>query len=205
MGKHSQAPFHSLGERVFSYPRIYEAKVKLLGAVNGVPPYILDPMVQDKEVLDLGCGSFQYYYHPDIATWRLGIDISPAAIQRADILYPNSYHVVDSLTDPLFLQDKSVDVTLLLFVFHHLQPEKWVSLLREAKRVTRQHIIVLDHTKNDSIPKALVQMAWWKTFDGGYLYPSEREWKEVLDPFRVEEYKRMGTLFNNVCYYRLGL
>lgn len=194
-----------LGERIFNHARVYRAKMALLGLLNPLPKDALDPWTAEREVLDLGCGPFQYLYDPDAPALRVGVDRSAEAMRIADRLYPRSIHVVASVDEPLPFADKSFDVALLLFVLHHLPPPVVPGLLAEAARVARGQILVFDHVRSDVPWQRALQQRYWDTFDGGDLYRSPGEWDELWRGWRVAEQRRLGRMFGNVCFYRLAL
>ena len=199
------APRRPLSERVFNNARVYRLKMALLGLLNPLPQDALDPWTAGREVLDLGCGPFQYLYDPEAPSLRVGVDRAADAMERADRLYPRSLHLVASVGEPLPFADKSFDAALLLFVLHHLPPAIVPEVLREAARVARRHVLVFDHTRSDVPWQRRVQQAYWDAFDGGDLYRSQAEWDALWKGWRVEEQRRLGRLFGNVCYFRLAL
>ncbi len=143
------APRRPLSERLFNNTRVYRTKMALLGLLNPLPKDALDPWTAGREVLDLGCGPFQYLYDPHAPALRVGVDRARDAMARADQAYPQSLHLVASVGDPLPFADKSFDVALLLFVLHHLPPAIVPGVLAEAARVARRHVLVFDHTRSD--------------------------------------------------------
>jgi SAM-dependent methyltransferase len=201
----AEAPRRPLSERLFNNARVYRTKMALLGLLNPLPKDALDPWTAGRDVLDLGCGPFQYLYDPEAPALRVGVDRAADAMARADRLYPRSLHLVASVGDPLPFADKSFDVALLLFVLHHLPPDIVPGVLAEAARVARRHVLVFDHTRSDVPWQRRVQLAYWDAFDGGDLYRSQAEWDELWRGWRVEEHRRLGRLFHNVCYWRLAL
>lgn len=193
------------GERVFDHPQALGAKVALLSLLNGIPPGSLDEATSGAEVLDLGCGSHQYQYRPERTALRMGIDLSARCIATAKRLYPRSLHLVASLADPLPLADDSFDVVLFIAVLHHLPRAIVPAVLREAARVARREVVLLDHTRSAVGWQRAIQQRYWDTFDGGDLYRSSAEWDQLLAPYRVTEHRRLGVLFRNVCVYRLAV
>lgn len=193
------------GERIFDHPQALGLKVATLSLLNGIPPGILDAVTKGAEVLDLGCGSHQYQYRPEHTALRLGLDLSARCIASARRLYPASLHLVGSLADPLPLADDSFDVVLFIAVLHHLPRAIVPGVLREAARVARREVVVLDHTRSEVAWQRAIQLRYWETFDGGDLYRSQSEWDELLAGWRVLERRRLGVLFRNVCVYRLAV
>jgi len=136
----------------------------------------------------------------------LNIPINPSAkaLQKADHLYPNSYHLISS-ADKLPFADKTFDVTLFLFALHHLTKKQWNCAINEAVRVTRQKIIIYDHVRNENPILYTIQKIYWKMFDGGEVYPSEENWSQELGKFKIVKYQRVGSLFRHIVFYDLDL
>ena len=199
---HARRPW---GERVFDHPQALGAKVALLSLLNGIPRGSLDHLTAGAEVLDLGCGSYQFHYRPEHAALRLGIDLSARCVATANRLYGRSLHLRASLADPLPFADGSFDVVLLLSVLHHLPRAIVPGVLAEAARVARRELLVLDHTRSDVGWQRAIQQKYWDTCDGGDLYRSNAEWDQLLAPYRVTGRRRLGVLFRNVCLYRLAM
>ncbi len=193
------------GERVFDHPQALGAKVAALSLLNGIPRGSLDHSTAGAEVLDLGCGSYQYHYRAERTSLRAGLDLSTRCIATARRLYPRSLHLVASLAEPLPFPDGSFDVVLLLSVLHHLPRAIVPAVLREAARVARREVVVLDHTRSEVAWQRAIQQRYWDTFDGGDLYRSQAEWDQLLSGWRVLEHRRLGVLFRNVCLYRLAV
>lgn len=191
----------SPGEKIFDFPRLYALKINILDKINrlSIP---INPLIRGKEILDIGCGSYQSRYNPILTKRRVGIDPSRKAIEEARRLYPQSLHVVGTALKLPF-KDKSFDASLLLFVLHHIPYENWGEVLKEATRVTRKTIIIYDHVRHEKPLFSFLQMSYWKIFDGGHAYLLEEEWKRVLKPFKIKEYHRVGTLFRHICFYHL--
>jgi ubiquinone/menaquinone biosynthesis C-methylase UbiE len=177
--------------------------VATLSLLNGIPRGSLDGYTAGAEVLDLGCGSYQFHYRPERTALRLGIDLSARCVATANRLYGRSLHLRASLADPLPFADRSFDVVLLLSVLHHLPRAIVPAVLAEAARVARREVLVLDHTRSDVGWQRAIQQRYWDTFDGGDLYRSSAEWDELLTPYQVTGHRRLGVLFRNVCLYRL--
>lgn len=193
----------SLGEKIFDIPFLYNLKIRILNNLNRLKIPI-DPLIKNKIILDIGCGSYQVRYKPELAKMRIGIDPSANALIKAQTLYPKSFHIVGS-ADKLPLKDKSVDITLILFTLHHLNQKQWDDCLKETQRVTKNKIIIYDHISNDSSFLRFIQYLYWKTFDGGYTYPKESEWKVKLKKFKIKKYLRVGSMFKHICFYEIDL
>lgn len=202
-GKSNIKANKSLGERIFDIPFLYNIKIIFLNFLNRLEIPI-DPLIKNREILDIGCGSYQVRYNPNLAKLRIGIDPSVKALKKAQALYPKSLHLAVS-ADKLPFKNKSFDTTLLLFTLHHLNNKQWHDCLNEVKRVTRDKIIIYDHVKNDFKILRFIQLLYWRIFDGGLTYPLEKEWKLNLKTFRIKKYLRLGSLFNHICFYELTI
>jgi SAM-dependent methyltransferase len=140
-------------------------------------------------VLDLGCGDLQ------IAT-ALSARVRGARVLGLDVLDPGrtaplaagiDFRTYDGHVVPL--PDRSVDVTYLAFVLHHVDdPDR---LLREAIRVTRTRVIVLEDVYRHRAERLLL-----KAFDLGNLlqaprmhlpfhFRSEAAWLEAINALGV--------------------
>lgn len=173
--------------------------------LNGMRDFSLDQFITDKSIIDIGCGTLQNHYTPDKALRRVGIDTSPQMIREAAKMYPRSEYRVQS-GEYIPYHDNTFDIALLLFALHHIESMKWEKILNEARRVSRNEIIILDHVQHDAPFLSFVQRTYWNTFDGGHIYRKEKDWFVILKQcgFVVKEYQRIGVMFGNICYFRLG-
>lgn len=109
------------------------------------------------DVLDLGAGTGR------IAAWlaeRVGIRPTLADVTE----FGNRTHRFPfvRMADPLHvpLADGSVDAVLMLFVLHHV--ERWPDqerLVREAARVARRRVVVIEDTPTSRVDRAF-NVAW---------------------------------------------
>lgn len=129
-------------------------------------------------VLDVGCGdgmiaSLIMKRRPDVAV--SGIDI----LVRNNIYIP--VKAFDGKTMPY--KDKSFDAVMFIDVLHHTEnPE---SLLLEAKRVSKNAIILKDHRKNGfMVDLTLRFMDWGGNAHYGvnrlHNYWTEQKWRDVF-------------------------
>ncbi len=195
----------SFGEKIFKFPSLYRGKTTILKALNGMGGFSLDPLIEKKKIIDIGCGTIQYFYAPEKTLRRVGIDTSPEMLREAKRLYPHSEYITQS-GEHLPYPNDSFDVALLLFMLHHIPSNEWGMFLGEARRVAKKEILIIDHVQHDSPLLSLVQRTYWQLFDGGHTYRKEKEWFSLLQSreFVIKDYKRMGALFGNICYFRLG-
>jgi len=195
-----------LGEKIFSFPKFYDIKVAFLKKINGLSHLKIDHLIQNKEIIDIGCGSKSLFYNPKNAKRRTGIDLSPEMIEFSKKNYPNSLHYVGP-AEKLPFPDKSFDIALIQFVLHHIEANNWHAVITEAKRVSKDGIIIFDQVKHDGFLRSLIQKIWWDLTDGGQIYRKERDWVELLknEQLQIINYQRLGTLFGNVCFYQLKI
>ena len=166
-------PNNSLGEKIYDFPFLYKLKIDILNKINNLDVNF-NKLIENRKVLDIGCGSYQTRYDTNLPKIRVGIDLS-------------------------------VDVSLLLYVLHHIPKNRWKKVLKEAVRVTKNKIIIFDHIRNNNPFLACLQMLYWNTFDGGDHYATEQEWQDILKNFNIKSYKRLGKLFDHICYYEISL
>ena len=105
-------------------------------------------------LLDIGCGSGQIARivnerRPDVQI--TGIDI----LVRPDTLIP--VQPFDGTTIPM--ADQSVDVAMFVDVLHHTEDPR--VLLKEAKRVARQAILIKDHCRDGFLAGPTLRMMDW--------------------------------------------
>ncbi len=194
----------SFVEKIFKFPSFYKWEVTILKALNNMRDFSLDQLIEKRKIIDIGCGGVQYFYTPEKALHRVGIDTTPEMIREAKRLYPRSEYIVQS-GERLPYTDDSFDIALLLFILHHVPSNAWGAFLKEARRVSKSEVLILDHIQHDSPLLSLIQRTYWRLFDGGSTYKKEGDWLSLLQQhgFVIKDYKRMGTMFGNICYFRL--
>lgn len=192
----------NFAEKIFRFPSLYEFKIRTLNKINKTEKFSVEHLTTGKSVLDIGCGSEQYYYDPRRTRRWTAIDTSHEMVNKSKSRYPHGTCLVAS-GDDLPFPSKSFDVVAIFFVLHHMPPEIWEKVLREAKRVARERILILDHMQHDFLPFRIVQKIWWGIFDGGKVYRKKKEWSHILKPYAIQEYKRMGMMFGNICYFNV--
>lgn len=134
-------------------------------------------------VLDVGCGDgllagLIVKSRPDIQ--MNGIDV----LVRQDTMIPVTWF--DGVSIPLL--DQSVDVVMFIDVLHHTTDP--MILLKEAKRVAKQYILIKDHT-----------------CDGPFAYPTLRfmDWVGDAAYGLALPYNYWGTLKWRQAFNTLGL
>jgi len=104
-------------------------------------------------VLDIGCGDG--WVLAELATEHevMGVDI--VDLRRKE-LPPFGFELYDGLQVPC--ADGSFDVVLLTFVLHHVPNDRKPQLVREARRVTRRNVVVLEDTPRNAIDRRACNM-----------------------------------------------
>lgn len=156
-------------DRAFGWKRRNEAAATLRHAEAWLKP--------GTTVLDVGCGMGYTLevLNEDFGITSFGCDVVPSThrIQR--------FTRFDGNTLPF--ADKSIDITLLIFVLHHA--EDAAALLREAARVARTAVFVVEDT-----PRTMLDRRWGemhiRNFNRRHGIPwagrirTEREWKQLF-------------------------
>jgi len=130
------------------------------------------------KILDLGCGSgivgkaFQGFFEVEL----FGVDIE----DRRIINLP--FQIFDGIRLPF--PEKSFDTVLINYVLHHAQDP--ISLLKEAKRITRDKLIIFEDLPEDILSKIICRLhgvsysKFFKNPDKTF-FRSEKEWEEVFE------------------------
>jgi SAM-dependent methyltransferase len=129
-------------------------------------------------VLDVGCG--EGYVGQELATRGVrevwGVDILDL---RGDKSGP--FRLYDGRTLPF--PDESFDLVMLNFVLHHVPDEGKIALVREALRVTRAKLFILEDTPTTAFDRFVSQRhgdAYRRKIDSdapfGFLTPAEWAW-----------------------------
>ncbi len=190
-------------EALFRFPSFYRFKHGLLKRLNKTDDLVMSDFLQQKKIVDVGCGPFSYGFDVTLPHSIVGLDLSPQFVRAMSQQDPENLYLVASAKKIPFA-DKAFDTAFLRFVIHHI-PGDTAELLREVARVTRGHLIIFDHVRSDVPWQAKVQTTYWKTFDSGHHYNSMSEWDGLLKPYRVVEFRRTGKMFGNVCQIVLDL
>lgn len=136
-----------------SIAEIYVAHTERPNSWNNLyeRPYMLSKIhsLQNKKVLDIGCGSGFYTKHAlEIGANVTAIDASKVMIDRLSSLIksPNVRLICADITKPLsFLDSESFDFVICSLVLHYI--EDWEPLLSELYRVMRKNseLIISTH------------------------------------------------------------
>lgn len=147
---------------------------------------VLPRLPADKaEILDLGCGTGDLgaalqELRPDLKF--MGLDVYPppkSKILRA--LY-------DGVTIPY--PDEFFDYSMLITVLHHT--DDYIRVLKEALRVAKKGIILLDHqytTRWDWLTVAFIDSPGNIPFDRytPYNFKTRREWVQIFEQLHLRE------------------
>lgn len=132
----------------------------------------------DASVLDVGCGN-------GMIAWLIQEQRPDVSITGIDVLVRPETHIPVEAFDGKTLPraDRSVDAVLFVDVLHHTEDPE--SLLREARRVTRNAIVLKDHTRDGLLAGARLRfMDWVGNAHHGvvlpYNYWPERQWREAF-------------------------
>ena len=130
---------------------------------------------ENAKVLDVGCGDGSI-------SERILQTRADLTITGIDVLLRDETQIPVTLYDgeTIPFSDKSFDAVIFIDVWHHTEnPEL---LLREAKRVSRQAILLKDHTRDGLLAGPTLRvMDWIGNAAHGvnlpYNYQSERQWR----------------------------
>lgn len=133
-------------------------------------------------------------------------------MEGADIIDYNETDIKNTMYDGLHLpfKNKSFDCTLILQTLHHCTDQ--IQVLKEAKRVSRRIIIVMEDVYNNYFEKLMTFLHDYisnkrKGVDCPYYFHNKSEWKEIFKNLGLKIAKEMDTVskygflkFNNVAY-----
>jgi len=136
-----------------------------------------DFVKKNSKILDLGCGSgiitknFQDFFHSEV----LGTDI------KDNRVYPIPFKIIDGKSLPF--PDNSFDTVLISYVLHHSGNP--ISLLKEAKRVAKDKIIIYEDLMEGILSKLRCKIhgasfnAFFKIKNQA-SFRSEKEWEKIF-------------------------
>ncbi len=132
----------------------------------------------DAKVLDVGCGdgmidSLIMQHRPDISIF--GVDV---------LVRDHTHIAVTAFDGQIIPYDmKSFDAVIFVDVLHHTDSPE--SLLREAKRVSRDAIVIKDHVKDGVLSDLILRFMDWvgNAYHGvvlPYNYWTEQQWRKAF-------------------------
>lgn len=182
-----------------SIAEIYITHVESPNSLNNLyeRPHMLSklPLLQNKNVLDLGCGSGFYTKHALAAGANVtAIDASKVMIDRLSSLIksPKLQLVCADITKPLsFLGSESFDSVICSLVLHYI--EDWKPLLSELYRIMRENseLVISTHhpftdylllDKHSYFEHTLVEDTWGRGNHPFKVHYYTRSLTEVLRP-----------------------
>jgi len=134
------------------------------------------------KILDWGCGTaivgktFQDFFQAEL----FGVDVQDVRTVKIP------FKITDGKS--LSFPENSFDVVLINYVLHH--SEDPISVLKEAKRVTRDKIVIYEDLPEDILSKLICQLHGI-SFDNFFGNPtktsfkSEREWEKIFKELRL--------------------
>ncbi|HZH62243.1 MAG TPA: class I SAM-dependent methyltransferase [Metabacillus sp.] len=160
---------------------------------------------KNKSVLDFGSGTGANCSLCTPSEY-LGIDPDLKRIEFAKKLYPNYHFQVFSGTE-IPVEDKSVDVILIISVLHHIPPEVISTYVKEFKRILRNNGTVVaiepclfDHTR--------ISNWFMKRYDKGKYIRKESDYLSYFlnENFQCKVLKKFKKCFlYNELYFRANL
>lgn len=141
-------------------------------------------------LLDVGCGSGDLLLAArDAGIARVaGVEPEPQACERAQ---SQGLDVIPGRAEVLPFADRSFDVVTLDYVAHHI--ENLPRALREAARVARRAVLILDCWFDDTLPSQRVARRyddWLKRGDrrAGYVHNACPAAAELIGMFAAEDF-----------------
>ena len=137
-----------------------------------------DFIKKKSKILDLGCGSaiiakvFQNFFQAEL----IGVDVNDRRI------FPIPFEIINGKSLPF--PENSFDVVLIAYVLHHSQDP--FLLLKEAKRVTRDKILIYEDLSEGFFSKLFCKfhgISFDSLFQNRHQtsFKSEKEWQELFE------------------------
>jgi len=157
-----------------------------------------DFIKEGAEILDLGCGSglITKELQKKFKAKVLGVDVKDHRIVNIP------FKIINGVNLPF--SDNSFDVVLISYVLHHAHNP--IALLREAKRVARDKIIIYEDLPQGSFSNFICQLhgisfnTFFQKEKGRTNFKTEEEWRDIFKKLgmRVIFEKEISTPFNPV-------
>ncbi|MBI2647032.1 class I SAM-dependent methyltransferase [Candidatus Woesearchaeota archaeon] len=163
-----------------------------------------DFIKKDDRVLDIGLGN-GYVAKKIKGQFQVHME-------GVDVVDYNETDIKNTIYDGLHLpfKEKSFDCCLILQTLHHCTYQ--IQVLKEARRVSRRTIIIMEDVYNNKFEKLMTFMHDYisnkrKGVDCPYYFHNKKEWKEIFDRLGLKIEKEIDTVtrylflkFNNVAY-----
>ncbi len=133
-------------------------------------------------------------------------------MEGVDVVDYNETNIKNTIYDGLNLpfKDKSFDCIMILQTLHHCTDQ--IKVLKEAKRVSRKRIIIMEDVYNNYFEKITTFLHDYisnkrKGVDCPYYFHNKDEWKSIFKKLGLKIVKETDTVskyrflkFNNVAY-----
>ena len=172
--------------------------------VDSLTNHLVELMGRTGNVLDVGCGD-------GLLASLLAAKLPYAGFYGIDVLVRENTHVPVGYFDGVKIpfDDNSFDTVMMVDVLHHT--DEPAILMREAKRVAKDHIILKDHTRDGWLANSTLRfMDWVGNAHHGvalpYNYLSRSEWNSMfanLD-LEVETWNGKPNIYGNPADWVFG-
>lgn len=131
--------------------------------------------VEGKKILDVACGTHTF------SDWiygnYTGVDTNQDILEVNVDKYPRKvFKVMDARK--LKFKKNSFDIVLVMNLLHHLNDEDAIKVLKEAKRVAKEKIVVIDNV----IPCSFIK-GFFMLMDEGKFIRTELEEQRLVEDF----------------------
>ena len=162
---------------------------------NVLAAHFLEMLPQQGTVLDVGCGD-------GLIDHLINKQRPMLKIEGIDVLLRKQTHISVTKFDgnKIPFEDNSFDVVMFVDVLHHTNDPK--ALLKEAKRVARQYVVIKDHTMDGLFAETTLRfMDWVGNAPHGvvlpYNYWTKQQWYDAFKELdlTVENWKGALNLY----------
>ncbi len=184
--------FKKIKDKIFDLPGLFNiTRYILVGGKKRLNKEIFSAVKPRKEdkVLDIGCGTCEF--SELIKSRYTGIDLNKSFLRKAQKKFPERYLLkMDAKT--LNFKNNFFDKVLIMNFLHHFNDHDCKTILKEAKRVVKEKIIIEDNIKPKEgfISKLLVKLD-----RGDYIRTKEQEIELVKNVLNIEEIKTFKSGF----------
>ena len=147
---------------------------------------------KNEKILDIGCGLGNF--SQVTGSRYIGIDSNKSFIRFANKHYANKskkFMLMDATK--LKFKDKSFDKTLFISMLHHFSDKESEKILKEAMRVTKKSLIILDLLPT----KRLFVNFLYKMDRGSNIRPLEEQFKLIKKHFKIEKYRTFDAMMSS--------